>query len=281
MANLRIVTNNVIEKATISASSTAGLLVAGNLKKPFKTLVHRSTGTSLTYTVTLPQAQPIGMVSLAFTNLSPTATVEVGTWPTYLDTTVVPPVQRYGTSGMQQAAAGQAPAWGFDGVTNGVNSFPFGGGAYATVWFGNVMLSTFTVTINDPGNPDGYIEVGHLVAGQWWSPSRNASYGASASAMDLTKNERNDAGDLLSQRGPRFRKLTLPFNDFAPEDRAALWALIRFNGLGRPFFASLYPEDGDKAREQAHQIFGKLATLSAITNANYASYTTSLDIEEV
>lgn len=278
--NLRIVTNNVIDRATISASSTAGLLTVDNLKKPHKTLVHRASGTSVVYTVTLPAAEQIGMVSLAFTNLSPTATVEVGTWPSFLDTSVDPPVQRFATSGAQQAAQGNAGSWGF-GNTPGVNSFAYGGGTYATVWFGNVSLSSFTITVNDPGNPQGYVEVGYIVAGHVWTPSRNASWGASASVQDMTKNERTDGGDLMSSRGPMYRKLTLPFNDFDPVDRAALWALIRYNGLSHPFFASLYPEDADKGREQAHQIFGKLTNLSAISNANYASYTTSLDIEEV
>lgn len=278
--NLRIVLDNVMDRAAISASSTAGLLTVDNLKKPFRTLVHRAGGTSVTYNVSLPGAMTIGMVSLAFTNLTANATIEVGQWPSWLDTTVEPPVQHFGTTGAQQASGGQIPVYGFDN-TNGVNSFAFGGGAYATVYFGHQNLSSFWITINDPGNPDGYVEVGTIIAGDWWTPSRNASYGSGVAAMDLTKNERNDAGDLLSQRGPRFRKLTLPFNDFDPADRAALWTLMRYNGLNRPFFASLFPDNPDKGLEQAHQIFGKLTTMSAVAVANYASYTTSLEIEEV
>lgn len=281
MANLRIVTANAIDGATISASSTASeLLTADNLKLPYKTLVHRASGTSVTYTVSLPGTQKIGMVGLAFTNLSPSATIEVGSWPSWTDFTVDPPVVHMGTTGPQTAAAGQIGAAGFESTT-GVNSFTYGGGKYASVYFGHQDLSSFTITINDPGNPDGYVEVGNIIAGDWWTPSRNASYGSSATVVDLTKNERTEAGDLLSSRGPRSRKLNLVFNDFDAADRDAIWALMRYNGLSRPFFASLFPEDGNRAAEQAFQIYGKLSTLSALTCANYSSYSTSMEIEEV
>ena len=53
MSNLRLIYDNATDRATsISASTTSGALVAANLQNDFKGQVHRSTGTSVSYTLT-------------------------------------------------------------------------------------------------------------------------------------------------------------------------------------------------------------------------------------
>jgi hypothetical protein len=261
--NARIVADNAALRATVSASSSVGTFLPGNLIKTGKTLVHRAGGTSVTYTLSWPSAEMIGMVALAFSNLTKNATISVN------GVTV-------------QAAQEQEPApYGFEGLSRVSAKSTYGGGTYATVWFTPSAMSSISLTVDDPGNPDGYIEAGYIIAGNWWTPTRNVSYGASAGVGDNTKNERNDAGDLISDRGPVFKKLTLPFNDFDAADRHALFDILHRNGLSRPFFASLFPDNTDKSVERAHEIYGKLSNLSAVSVANFTSYTTTLEIEEV
>lgn len=283
MPKMRLVMDNAADRATITASSTAGLLTVANLKKPYKTLVHRAAGTSVTYTLTWPSPQRISMVAFPMCNFSENATVEVGTWPAGFDNTTVPPTPIFATTGPVQAAQGQASAaWGFDATAGGgVNSFPYGGGAYAAVWFYPQTLSQITVTVNDPGNAAGYVEAAYIVAGDAWTPVYDPVYGASVTAMDDSKNERSDAGDLLTSRSFRYRKLSLPLSFVDPSDREKLWNFLRMHGTSRPFYVSLFPDDDDKNREQAHQLYGKLSTVAALVVASCTTYSTSLEVEEV
>lgn len=282
--NLRLVANNLVlaPTTTISASSSVGLLVPANLKKTGRSLVHRAGGTSVSYTLSFGGSRRVGMVALPFTNCTENATIEVGSWPSFLDTSVDPPVQRFATSGVQQGARSDIGApYGWEKPNGGVNSFAYGGGRYLVCWFGNVNVSSLTITINDPGNPDGYIEAAYMVAGEWWSPSINASYGAGASFEDTSKHDRSDAGDLITARGVVSKKLTLPFSDMGIEDRTQLWGLLKACGMNRAFFVSLFPENPDYNKSAQYQVYGKLATIGALTIPNYSQFATSLDVVEI
>ena len=75
MPNLRLIYDNVASSATLTASTTAGTLAASNMLTDVKSVVHRSTGTSVTYTMTWTANQTVGGVALPATNLTSTATI--------------------------------------------------------------------------------------------------------------------------------------------------------------------------------------------------------------
>ncbi|WP_426318857.1 phage head spike fiber domain-containing protein [Pseudoduganella sp. R-43] len=77
MNNLRIVHDNAVSRAALAASSTAGVLVAGNLQVDDKSSVWRATGTTGRLTATWAAAESIAAVALPFCNLSPSATMRV------------------------------------------------------------------------------------------------------------------------------------------------------------------------------------------------------------
>ena len=65
MPNLRLIHDNAADRATsIAASTTSGALVAAYLQNDFKGQVHRSTGTSVTYTLTWTAGETVGAVAL-------------------------------------------------------------------------------------------------------------------------------------------------------------------------------------------------------------------------
>lgn len=281
--NLRLVANNLVLDATttIGASSSVGLMLPENLKKAGRGLVHRAGGTSVTYNLSFGGSRRVGMVAFPFINVSSQATIEVGSWPSFLDTTVEPPVQRFATSGVQQGARSDIGApFGWELPSGGVNSFAYGGGRYLVCWFGNVNVSSLTISISDPANAYGYIEAAYMVAGEWWSPVTNVSYGAGAGMEDTSKHDRSDDGGLITSRGTVSKKLTLPMSDMSVEDRTQLWNLLRGCGMSRPFFASLFPENPDSNKEAQYQIYGKLASIAALTIPNFSQFATSLDIVE-
>ena len=76
-SQIRILNNNAADRATLSASTTAGSLVVANLKTDYKSDVYRSTGTTATITATWTSNETIGVVVLPFCNLTATATIRV------------------------------------------------------------------------------------------------------------------------------------------------------------------------------------------------------------
>ena len=77
MPNLRIVSDNAIERATLTASSTAGGLAAGNLAVAQVYPVWRATARDARITAAFADVEPIGFFGLFFCDLSPTAQMRV------------------------------------------------------------------------------------------------------------------------------------------------------------------------------------------------------------
>jgi hypothetical protein len=77
MPNLRVISDNAIERATLTASTTASNFALSNLVSGRKSDVWRSTATSARLGATWAAAEAVQGVALPFCNLSPTATVRV------------------------------------------------------------------------------------------------------------------------------------------------------------------------------------------------------------
>jgi len=277
MPNLRIVYDNALARYnTFTASTEAGSLVVENLLADTKSAVWRSTVTSATLTVTWAATETIGCVALPFCNLTDDATIRVrcytnvGDGSPVFDTTAIPACPY---------VAPPMSSWGI--YPAGVNSFSYGGAVYARAWFNEVPCKKIVIDLADSGNSDGYIEASRLVLGGYWSPAINPAYGAALAIQDTSKHFRNDAGDLKTDVGTRSRKLTMSLNDMQAADRAQLTNILRGNGLTMPIFVSLFPEDSDTELEAAHQIYGKLSGLSAISITGFDRYAVPIELEEV
>ncbi len=117
--------------------------------------------------------------------------------------------------------------------------------------------------------------------GAYWSPQYNAACGAAARVNDTTTNSRSQAGDLRSDVGTVSRSLPLSLEWVAEADRPRLWNILRGSAKSGPVFVSLFPEDADPELEQAHQIWGKLASDLAISHPMYGLFSAPLEVEEI
>ena len=276
MNNLRIIHDNVGDRAALSASSQAGTLGPANLQREDKSSVLRSVGTQLSITAAWPTPEIIGGVALPFCNLTPTAAIRVrgyvepGDAVSDFDTGTVPACE-YARLGM----------WNWGALPLGVNAFSYGGGTYGRSWFQMRSVKKLVIDLVDPDNPAGYIEAARLVAGAWWSPEQNASYGAGVTPGDTSSQYRNGAGEQKVERGALYRKLSISLDHMTPLDRAELWRIVRGNGLSRPLFVSLFPDSDDVELEQTHQVYGRLANLAAIVTPSFQAYTTTIEVEEL
>lgn len=298
--NLRIIYNNVVDLSTttILASSTAGSTSVDNLKIDSKSKIWRSSYKRANLIVTLSEPKTIGGIVLPFCNLSPTATIRVMGYAntvtlTHDNTTPSAPTITVGgtgttpiiTTGWITAAPYQVlDLWNWGTVPLGVNTYSYGGGTYARVYVPTAQqtaVSKISIEIIDDSNTAAYLEASRLVMGAYWSPKYNTSFGLSFAVKDLSSHSRTEAGDLNTIRGVRYNSLNFDLKYMDANDRSRFLEIVRGNGLPRPLFISLFPEDADHDKEQQHQVYGKLAQLSPIQHPIFEMYSTQIEIEEI
>jgi hypothetical protein len=270
MANLRVIYDNAADRATLSSTATATGLDVTKLTTDLKSDVCRSTTTSLTVTATWTTAETIGGVMFAFTNCTDNATITVNAYTNSGDTTPV-----YSTS-VTASSGGVA-------TNRGVNYFAYGGGIYARCWFAQrVTVQKLVITISDAGNTQGYVEAGRLIVGNYWESVVGAEQGNTSMTMnDMSEQSRTYSGDMRVTVKPRFRKQSISMPSLDANDRAALWSILYNNGMVKPVFLSLFPDNTEAKKEQAHMLYGRLSTNAAMLTPYFNFMAAKIDVEEI
>jgi hypothetical protein len=269
MANLRVVHDNAALTATLTASSTAGGLVAANLQSYQKSIPWRSVGTSATLTLAWTTTKAIACVVLPFSSLSSTATFRVRCYTNVGDSVAV-----LDTGTPKLAAAG------FTDTPQGVNSFAYGGGSYGCIWFNPTSCKQVVLDIVDTGNPLGYIEASAIVAGNYWTTAENAEYGATMEYADTTNNTRSDSGDLQSDRGTLHKVMSFSMDFMSPTERNSFLSIMK-RGTNTPIYVSLIPLADDPVEEQMHQVYGRFSSVARMSYTFLNQFGSSIDIEEL
>ena len=276
MPNLRIVSDNALERATtFTASSTAGALVASNLLGWKKSAVHRAAGatpTSLTYTATWTAGEPISCVALPFCNLSPSATIRVRAYASNLTTVL------YDSGTVLACPWPAARPRGFT-AAQAASAYAYGGGTYARHWFNPVVAFRVIVDIVDAANLQGYIEAACMVVGPHWSPKYNVA-AASVTVIDGSENFQTGGGDTCGETGFILDEISIDLSYFEEADRSILMNMARSSSV-YPLLLSVFPNDPDPARERDYMIYATRAKSSAIGMKYAAGYTTSITFKEV
>ena len=273
MSTLRIIHDNAVDRATsIVASTTASLSTAAeNMRNDFKSKLHRSTGTSVTYTLQWASPQTIAGAGFPAINLTPDATIRL---------------RLYNTSNTLIADTGAVTAvpgmplglWDWTGPLNG-NAFAYGGTPICVIWFDTHYAGTsLVIDVVDPTNPAGYIDCARIVAGGYWATSYNPDYGAEAGIEDMTDNSRSDSGDFVSDRGPMYDRQSIQLNFMPEQDRARMMQIMRSNGSGRNLLLSTLTGNASTLAEQDWIIYGKKAN-NALSFSHFERHSTTLTVE--
>jgi hypothetical protein len=269
MSNMRIVYDNVANATSqLTASTTSGTLVAANLLTELKGQVHRSTGTSVTYTARWAADQRVGCVALPCTNLTATATMRVRL---FSDTNATALVADSGTVTAVPGFNLDPKLWP---TARNANSFAFGGGVKAVQWFTSQPTNIRAVIIDlvDTSNPAGYIDCSRLVIGDYWSPTYNIQNGVQLEIADNSQTSRRDSGDLITDRSFVYDNLTFDFSLLTDFDKNNLTRIIRNVGTHDNIFVSLFPADPSQTTNHDSSIYGKRSTNSAVTYQLYSYY---------
>ena len=314
--NLRIIYQNLVDisTTTITSSGSNASTPIANLKNDSKSIVWRSDpvstggGANNTYNiktnliVSLATSTIIGGIVLPFCNLSTNATIRVRGYTGTAPTPGTAPGGNYSgsssgwagftTTGTQTFDTGTNSAspyvtlgkWDWGALPLGVNSYSYGGGTYGRCWLLNktqIAAQYLLIEIVDPTNDSNYIELSRLVVGSYWSPTYNTSFGLSTSVKDLSVHNRSESGDLITNRGISYNSMNFDLKYLNTSDRLQFSRISRGNGISKPLFISLFPDDEDIQKEQAHQIYGKLSQLSDIQHPIFEMYSSQVEIEEI
>ena len=284
MPNLRIIHDNVADRAVLTAGSQAGALGPANLQLDRKSAVLRATGLTQSITATWPTEEAIACVALIFTNMTSSARMRVrgyerldGSAPA-IDTGWMMPCPE---APLESYPFGELPLGWNAYQWGGTNTWARGGGADAVAWFAPTFVRQLVIEVHCPDLREGYIEVSRLVAGNYWSPEYNAEYGASVQLQDTTEVYRTAAGTAKTAVGTTSDKLAINLAHLTPPDRARLMRILRECGPVRPLLFSLFPENPDSLLDQDHMLYGRVANLDAVSTPYYETYAAPLQIEGI
>lgn len=263
---LRICSNNLAESSSvsnISATTSVGNFPVSNLRNSWKATPWRSTTVAGEQRIRLDFSAPqtINMVAALFTNLTANATAKVYLYANTGDTTpiftslAIPPVM----SPISDSVPYQ-------------NTYSYGAGSSAVVYFLDTMVRKIEIGITDTENSSGYLQIGNLVVGKYWKPVLNFERGETVQIVDESKHLRTDAADLLTNSGIKYRKIGFKLSNMQQTDRIALTNLLRSNGMSKSMFISLFPNSTEAGKEELYMMQCKLDSLNPLENPYFDRY---------
>lgn len=271
MANLRILYKNIADNASsISALTAASAdMDYDKLLTEIKTEVFRSTNTSPTITYNWGTDQSINCVVLPCTNLSESATIRIKLYDSlnnllYDSTAVDAVLSTHIYSGP---------------LTYNVNLFSFGFYSKTAHWIPTLYSTVrkMEIILSDPSNPAGYIDCSRVLAGEYWEPTYNVDKGLQLSTLDESITSRTNAGNLVSNRGFIYDKVSFNYSLVPSTDKSTLSEIIKSVGTSKNFFVSIFPENSDGDEEHDFMLYGKRSN-SALTYKAFTFYDHSMEI---
>ncbi|NYT59421.1 hypothetical protein H0A65_10870 [Alcaligenaceae bacterium] len=267
--NLRIVSTNVADTATITAANTASGLGTDWLKTELKSEVCRILSGTGALTLTWPDLVGIDCVAIPAWNGSASSEVRVRVYDAVSAGNLL-----YDSGWLWAAPGPQLGVYGFSQPLN-VNHF-VDGATVTAVWVPNIAGRRVVIDLKDPNRT--MLDISRVVVGTAFSLC-GASYGSGVSANDSTTTTRTAGGDTKIDRGMAHRTMGLNLNYIPKESRHEAVRIINA-GLGKRHFVSGYTDDSDVMLQQELMMYGVLTTVPGLTYANYNINTAQFQIEE-
>ena len=271
MPQIRIITDNAADRATITVANTAAGMGSDKLKTDIKGEVCRVLASSATITLIWPKLETVGAVVIPASNLGPSSTIRVRA---YLDEAGT---QLLADSGVKWAAPGTIlENWDFSQALN-VNAFTDGVAPITACYLPEqVACRRVVIDITNPDNT--FIDMSRIITGGYHAPKYGASYGASIGVNDLTQNTRTASGDIKSDWGPRNSTLQFDLGWIDNTDRERVRQLIS-RGVGKFLFISLLAEHDDPVLERDYSVYGKPSQAGSMSFSAFNLHNTTFQIE--
>lgn len=273
---MRLAYLNKADSATLTASTSAGSLVVDNLKNIYKSKVWRSTAKTATITAQWNTAVISSVLVLPFSSLSSAATVRIRC---YINASDVSPSYDSGfVVAIPPKPITEFP-WGE--VPIGVNGYSYGNSSMMVKYFPVNSYQKIVIDLDDTFGTLDYIEIGRLFISNYYEFKTNADFGLSKTTVDTSETYRNEASDLLTERGIMYQVMKLSLSSMRTADREFVYGVVSKATVRQPVFVSIFPENEDSQLEQEYQIYGKIGSQNSISILNINRFSSELELESV
>lgn len=150
---------------------------------------------------------------------------------------------------------------------------------YSQLWFEPVFARSYRLTVSDPVNSAGYIDITRIYMGRHFSPAVNFSYGSQWGFDSSEQQIRTEDGGLFTSPSAVWRKSTFTLDHIASSDRSALNSAIRHVQRTKDWFISLYP-DASGQLEIEHSFACKFTNLPQSSNPSFDTWQYPIAVEE-
>lgn len=270
--NMRMIVSNLNDIATLTATSEA--LPVAYTQRSGRAYVWRSTDTA-TQVINGAWASPqfIDSATIYRHNLSQNASFRfeafldgatvVDSGPTVTAELITPPSLRVGID-----------PWG--ATYNDAIAVPL-----KSIWFPPTLADSYRITITDPANPAGFLQIGRLIVGLSISLEYNPRYGVTQEWIEDAEQVRTEGGSLRTiSSGGQARLLSVDQGTLSDADRVKLTTELVKRGKQADIFVSLYPEQGG-VKELEHAFLSRRRNNYATTHDRFANWQTALEFLEV
>lgn len=270
--NIRLIIDNFHDSAALTATSAAMPVEYTQLSG--RSYVWRSADTAeQVITATLQGGQYIDAVVIYRHNLSSAASVRVE----LLNGSEV--VYDSGTTSAAELITPPDLRIGIDpwGATYG-DKIPV---PLTMFWTPITTVTGYRITLNDPANPAGFLQVSRIVAGLSFSPRINAAYGTQLTWQEGAEQRRTEGGSLRTITGSGLaRLLSVDLQHLNNSDRVRLTTELVKRGMQADVFVSLYPEQGG-VKEIEHAFLARRNGDYAHAHDFYSNWQSSFQFNEV
>lgn len=125
------------------------------------------------------------------------------------------------------------------------------------------------------------IEIGRLIIGNYIEPTYNFSLGHTLAWKEDTKQYRTDGGTLRSDISIPVRELNFDLNTINESDRSSLQYSMRYVGLRRDFYISLFPDSTNINKKTDYSGIVKLTKSPSMQEYAPSYYKSKYIMEEV
>lgn len=219
-------------------------------------------------------------------NLSATATVQ---WRGYgsNDLTGVPVFDSGVVDAVEAKSLGELE-WGVEALGANIFDRTAFEKKFTEIWLKNnddelepIAVRSQSIVINDPDNPDLFIDLARIYNGLAQSPKTNFSYGAKMSPQVTSSAGVSTAdGSFHTVYNPAVRHLDFNLQWLDEYERPKFTEFFSLVGLHQDFYLSLYPgESGQKRRD--HAFAAKCKTIPSNTHNFHNNYSMPVNAREV
>lgn len=163
--------------------------------------------------------------------------------------------------------------WGAQDLTEFPNT-------HYVIWTDPTLATDYRITIKDPNNPDGYVQVSRIMAGLSYSPDMNASYGVQLEWQEFAEHKRTEGNSLRTVGKGIARVMTFNLDYLEREGLGQLSRELLKTGKQQDVYINLYPEKGG-ALEAEHAFVARRDNSYAHTHDYFNNWKTQLAMVEI